>query len=107
MALLLLRIAAAFMLAAAGFYISAPAPHPWLPIALAIPGLLLFLGLGTRIIALVCAIIAVCLCVGMGGWRGTIIGLETLNFVAIALLGAGAYSIDARLFGRRIIKLDN
>ena len=38
---------------------------------------------------------------GSGDWR--FIMLASLNGVAIALLGPGAYSIDARLFGRRVI----
>ncbi len=32
-------------------------------------------------------------------------GLQALNAAALAILGAGAYSIDARLFGRRVIDL--
>ena len=31
--------------------------------------------------------------------------LHALSAVALALLGAGAYSLDARLFGRRVIEL--
>jgi uncharacterized membrane protein YphA (DoxX/SURF4 family) len=38
---------------------------------------------------------------GSADWR--FIVLASLNAFAIALLGPGAYSIDARLFGRRVI----
>jgi hypothetical protein len=31
--------------------------------------------------------------------------LHALSAVALALLGAGAYSLDARMFGRRVIEL--
>ena len=31
--------------------------------------------------------------------------LHALSAIALALLGAGAYSLDARMFGRRVIEL--
>ncbi|MFZ1990863.1 MAG: hypothetical protein WAW96_13960 [Alphaproteobacteria bacterium] len=107
MALLLLRIAAALTLSAACFYVGAITLHPWFATGLVVPAILLFFGFGTRIAALACAIAAVFAGIQVSGWHGAIICLEALNFFAIALLGAGAYSIDARLFGRRVIKLDN
>ena len=106
-ALLLLRIAAALILSAACFYLDACGFSPWLTIVLALPAILLFLGFGTRVTALICAILAILVGLKLGGWHGALIGLQALNFGAIALLGAGAYSIDARLFGRRVIKLDS
>lgn len=38
---------------------------------------------------------------GYGGWQFVL--LFSLNAIALALLGPGAYSIDARRFGRRLI----
>ncbi len=105
-ALLMLRIAAALILAASCIFVDANGFSPWLSVILALPAILLFFGLGTRLAALAGTVLAVVAAVELGGWRGGLIGLEALNFAAISLLGAGAYSIDAQMFGRRVIKLD-
>jgi putative oxidoreductase len=106
-ALLLLRFGAALMIAGACYYAGRSSLDTLVLIASGLAILLLLLGLGTRAVALTCAVIAL----GMGAiesdWRIVAIAVQGFNLIAIALLGAGAYSIDAYLFGRRVIKLDN
>jgi len=109
-ALLLLRIAAAVTVGGFCYYAIQSSLNRLAVFALAVATFLLFLGLGTRIVALLCAVIAsgVALTAGLtvGDWRGAIVAIEVLNLIAIGLLGAGAYSVDAHLFGRRVIRLD-
>ena len=72
-------------------------------LALAVQSLLLCLGLLTPIVSIIaCASELTALFVtGLTDVR--FIALSSLNAVSIALLGPGAYSLDARLFGRREI----
>jgi hypothetical protein len=42
---------------------------------------------------------------GLTGPLEGVIGVSALNAVALALLGPGAYSIDASRFGRRVVDL--
>lgn len=105
-ALLLLRFAAALMIVSACHHASQSALHPLVVIAAGLVMLLFLLGLGTRAVALVCAVIALGAGAMLSDWRSAVIAVQGLNLIAIALLGAGAYSIDAYLFGRRVIKLD-
>ena len=104
-ALLLLRISTGLTPLATYLHVGTTPANRWLPIALIAAGALLGLGVGTRVIALVAAIAAVIAGLCMGGSRAALVTLEGLSLVAVALLGAGAYSIDARLYGRRVINL--
>lgn len=106
MALLLLRLAAVVALAGACVF-ALNNSSPALAAALALPALLLFFGFGTRIAAFACAAIAVGIGMKMADWHSAALALEALNLISIGLLGAGAYSVDAHLFGRRVINLDN
>jgi len=106
-ALILLRLSAAILLISACFYADDRSRNHLLVAALALASLLLLVGLSTRIVALASAAFAIGTGVTMSDWRGALVALEALNLVSISLLGAGAYSIDAYLFGRRVIKLDN
>ena len=101
-AFLLLRVAGALTLFVASLWLRTNVLH-WFAAALAVA---LLFGLGTRIVALIGAIFAIYVYVGIDEWEGTIIGLEAMDFTAIALLGGGAYSIDSLLYGRRVIRLD-
>jgi uncharacterized membrane protein YphA (DoxX/SURF4 family) len=66
---------------------------------------LLLLGLHVRPTAGVLALLGVSAAMS---WRGSaqclVLG-QACSGLALALLGAGAYSLDARLFGRRVIEL--
>jgi hypothetical protein len=76
---------------------------PWMALALALTGFLLFFGAFTPI-ASVLSIILVAICWPVwGGLRSFEFSLQVLVMVALFLLGPGAYSIDSKMFGRRLI----
>ncbi|GAB3252729.1 hypothetical protein GCM10027296_19310 [Chitinimonas naiadis] len=104
-ALILLRLSAATaLLAHAGGQSTAMMP-PCLLLGLSLLAVFLCLGLLTPIVILPCALLElVSLLRGHAQARPLDI-LLLLNAVALALLGPGAYSVDARFFGRRLIVL--
>lgn len=74
-------------------------PAAWLFVVLVLAGAgLLLLGFMTPVIAIVIAVISVV----VAFTNPELIGVIVLG-LAIALLGPGAFSIDARMFGRREI----
>ena len=85
-----------------------PAPAITVPIGLgaAAIALALVLGFGARAAAL---LLATALAIGIGSARGDLtwflVGC-TGGVVALVLLGPGAWSIDAHLYGRRVIRLE-
>ena len=85
-----------------------PAPAITVPIGLAAAAiaLALVLGFGARAAALLLAFV---LAIGIGSARGDLtwflVGC-TGGAVALVLLGPGAWSIDAHLYGRRVIRLE-
>ena len=99
-ALLVLRVA----VAAALWPVGPPASSSPVGMTLAfiLVGLPLCLGLVTPAAAAVCAALHVftLACGDVGQARSAIIAIA--NASALALLGPGAYSIDCRLFGRRV-----
>jgi hypothetical protein len=105
--MLLLRLSAAVMTAGVCFHAAQRSLNPLIVIAVGLSSLFLLAGLATRVVALACFAAAVGFGAMLSDWRGALLALEALNLVSIALLGAGAYSIDAYLFGRRVIRLDD
>ena len=101
-ALLLLRLVLA---AALGGSIAVVDTNWWMLIA-ALLILALLAGIFTRVVALLCAGAALVVFVRVGGSLGFSAILHGFCAVALSMLGAGAYSVDARLFGRRVIELD-
>lgn len=99
--LLLLRLASALLLALviarSGFNLS--------DLMMGALAMTLLCGLFARVAGAACTATAVLVAVSAGGEIGALIGLQGLTAAAITLLGPGAYSIDARLFGRRVIKV--
>ena len=63
----------------------------------------LCLGVLTPVASTICCAIELTQLFLMGPADRRFLLLSSLNAAAIALLGPGAYSIDARLFGRRVI----
>lgn len=99
--LVLLRAACALQL---GFAVLSDASPSWLTIAGAIAAAALILGLLTQGVAIACVVVLafeVLCCDRIFSVAATLQGIDLL---ALSLLGAGAYSIDARLFGRRVIE---
>ena len=82
-------------------------PIPFLETLLILATAALCIGLLTRIAALGCALCLVVYCFQASGITRDFILLQIIEAIALSLLGAGAYSLDAKLFGRRVIILDN
>lgn len=79
----------------------------WAALGLIVLAGALALGLFTRMAAAACTLLAAAGFLRLGGDLGLLVALHGLDTAALALLGAGAYSIDAYLFGRRVITLDS
>lgn len=75
--------------------------HSWQRGAALLAAVLLLLGLFTPAVALVCAAGLSMLLVSVVPSPRPLLVLLILLFTATGLLGAGAYSLDARLYGRR------
>jgi hypothetical protein len=98
LALLILRLAVAAVLASGARF--CPGPEAQVLLAFSrIAAVLIVLGWYTPLAAVSAALASLC-----SFWVCRELGLNVLMIailVAIGLLGAGAYSIDARLYGRR------
>ena len=104
-ALLLLRVSASLMLMGALAYFG-ECPL-WAKCGVVLVAVALCAGFRTRFAAWICALLAVAGAMQIGGAMGILVALSAVNAAALALLGAGAFSIDALLFGRRVINLDH
>jgi uncharacterized membrane protein YphA (DoxX/SURF4 family) len=100
-ALLLLRVALSANLVHGVIEVHGNLSAAWVMALLATVAIALCVGLFTPVTAALCALIEIVI------WHlssGTIAALHVcaiLVAVALAMLGPGAYSLDARLFGRR------
>ncbi|SNS31662.1 hypothetical protein SAMN06295912_104102 [Sphingomonas laterariae] len=101
-ALLLLRCSVAAALAA-GAAISAV---PWIEAPVLLVAAALILGVLTRAAGLAGLVAAGLIGAEIGGTAGLAVGLHGIAALALSMIGAGGYSIDARRFGRRVITLD-
>jgi uncharacterized membrane protein YphA (DoxX/SURF4 family) len=72
-------------------------------LALAVLTLLLCIGVLTPIVSVLACLFELASFFLFAHTDGRYIVLTSVNAAAIALLGPGAYSLDARLFGRRVI----
>jgi len=68
--------------------------------------LALALGFGTRIVAFVLAAAAIASTLMTGSDSALTMIARACGSAALGLLGPGAYSIDANVFGRRVIRLE-
>lgn len=102
--LLLLRLSAAGSLIAT--HLSSPDLPPWRLCLAVLIAIGLGIGLRTR---LLCGLSVLALVgqVAVDPAALTLAILSLTDTVALALIGPGAFSVDARLFGRRIIILPN
>ena len=102
-ALLILRFSLAGAVLDSCFDVLKFSVFPWMCLALAAGGALLCLGFLTPIVSVVACALETTVLLLAGQEDGRFIALSSLNAIAIALLGPGAYSVDAKLFGRREI----
>jgi hypothetical protein len=101
-ALLLLRMSVGAMVLLGAwprFSVSIPHWTLWILILVLIG---LFLGILTPVLALVCCLLEIAACFSSDTADARAI-LNSVQAASLALLGPGAYSIDARLFGRRVL----
>lgn len=100
LALVLLRVSIALQLL---FHAPQHGGSSWWIAAVAGLGLLAVVGLFTPVVAAACAALLLAWMV-MPEWRSTTAAaFAAVDALALALLGPGGYSVDARLFGRRLL----
>ncbi|WP_044176852.1 hypothetical protein [Granulicella mallensis] len=104
-ALLLLRFAAATTLIVDGTANWASVTSLWVLIVFLLPAFSLIVGLLTPYGSMICCLIQLVVLFKTGGSNGFHLAMSILNGGTVALLGPGAYSIDARLFGRQLLIL--
>ena len=100
-ALLLLRISAAALIV---LFLIRRQLSPWSVAGCLVIASALLAGFCTRLAALACAVLATAAFLSIHGTLSWLMALQALNATALAILGAGAYSFDAALFGRRVIE---
>jgi hypothetical protein len=79
----------------------------WPTIPLVLLAASLLVGLLTRGVAAICAALVVFGATRADGVLAGVLALSALHILGLVLTGGGAYSLDARLFGRRVIRLDD
>jgi hypothetical protein len=99
---LVLRVATMLSLIWAGERLAIPEPAKG---CLQVLSATLLVGLFTRASAALCIPVASFAWWRVGLGAGAPLALINLQLAALSLLGAGAYSADARLFGRSVVKL--
>jgi hypothetical protein len=104
-ALLVLRLVVAVTVLINTIRCWAPDSAHLVDIAVALVAVCLFLGFLTPYCAAVSCLLELILLVTTGASNRLQLGLSALTAAATVVLGPGAYSIDARLFGRRLIKI--
>jgi hypothetical protein len=78
----------------------------WLLTGFLLPVFSLLAGLLTPHVCVVSCLFQLAVFLFTGGHDAFHLLISALNTAVLAVLGPGAYSIDARLFGRRILTLD-
>jgi uncharacterized membrane protein YphA (DoxX/SURF4 family) len=104
-ALLLLRISVATTLVVDGTGHWALMNSFWMLPAFLLPALFLCIGFLTPYASILCCLIQLAVLLLTGGENGFHLAISILNSGIVGLLGPGAYSIDAYLFGRRILNV--
>jgi putative oxidoreductase len=104
-ALVLLRLACAWIAVLARLPFPHFSPNASMVVSAAF-ALALALGFGTRIVAFVTAAAAITTAFMTGSDSALTMIARACGCAALGLLGPGAYSIDANVFGRRVIRLE-
>lgn len=103
MLVLRLCVAALLFIDQAG-RLSWPTPL-WLALASVLAACLVAVGFLTPIFALACGLLELTASTSLAQWAEPLLVLSLSLAVVTALLGPGAYSIDASMFGRRMVVL--
>ena len=104
-ALVILRSVVAITIIVETHRRSAPGCGPIIDGLVALMGLCLFLGFLTPYCAALCGLLELAFLGAHGIPNGFQLGLSVLTAASAAALGPGAYSLDARFFGRKLIKI--
>ena len=104
-ALFALRVSAAITFLVDGSAHWALVTSFWILVIFALPSMFLCLGFLTPYFSVLCCLIQLSVPLLVGGHNGFHLGISILNSGIVALLGPGGYSIDARLFGRRLVSV--
>jgi hypothetical protein len=102
-ALILLRVSVAGTLFAQWMSQGNPAAHIWASTAVGLLGVSICLGLFTPVSSIACCLIEVAMLLDMKGLAFIPLISSILVAASLGLLGPGAYSLDARMFGRRLV----
>jgi len=86
---------------------SARARFPAVAWVLEVLCFLMIIGFATRMLATLCVAAGMYALISTGGAAWHCAGISVLVAVALALLGPGGYSVDARLFGRRSVVINH
>lgn len=105
MALLLMRVALAVMLMDGVAYRLVHLGPIWFFVAPSVVALALCLGFLTPVVSLLTILLEVATWLADRGGIEAVHVCAVMDAIALALLGPGAYSLDARLFGRRKVIL--
>jgi uncharacterized membrane protein YphA (DoxX/SURF4 family) len=77
--------------------------QPWMFLIVAVPAFLLCLGLMTPYCAAFTGLMQLAALFAFAGQGRFHLALSVVNSAVVAMLGPGAYSIDSRIFGRRLL----
>jgi hypothetical protein len=102
LALLLLRASVAIAVVVASYWQDPPG---WLQATAILVAGGLLAGYLTPIVAIVAVIVQAFIWSGLGVDSAALAAVVSLDAIALALVGPGAYSVDAYLFGRRVVVL--
>jgi uncharacterized membrane protein YphA (DoxX/SURF4 family) len=102
-ALMVLRVSVAATLVVNGTAQWLPVTSFWIPLGLAVVGIFLCLGLLTPYCATVSFLIESYVLSASQDSNEFNLVISVLNCGVLAVLGPGSYSIDARIFGRRLL----
>ena len=102
-ALLILRVTAAAAFLIDGLWHWIPPMPWWFVVGLLLPAASMCVGLTTPYCSLLCGAIEIIHLLRCTGQAEIHLGISLLMAISVGMLGPGAYSVDSRLFGRRII----
>jgi hypothetical protein len=102
-ALILLRVSVAATLLTGVLTQGDPGAHIWQTGALGLLSLAVCLGLFTPMCSIACCLVEAAMLLDVKNLISTPLFSSILVAASLGLLGPGAYSLDARMFGRRLV----